>query len=196
LSTHRNSWLSRRVRYNRPMDDKKRGAPRPASLAMPRSWRRPRPDGADLELVSFPTFLMQRALTLYLRNSMRPELALHDLGAAEYRVLAFLDHFGEVTSAEVQQGSSMDKGQISRAVDALVARGMVQRKSDPSHGRRYPLRITKPGKKAFDRAMVSVRRLQADILALLSQSERQGLYSALAKLVVQGQSDGIEGAAD
>jgi DNA-binding MarR family transcriptional regulator len=175
------------------MDDQGTGSARQARLPMPRSWRRPRLDGADLELISFPTFLMQRALTLYLRNSMRPALALHDLGAAEYRVLAFLDHFGEVTSAEVQQGSSMDKGQISRAVDALVARDLVRRKSDPSHGKRYQLQITKSGKKAFDRAMVSVRRLQAKMLSLLSKDERQGLYSALTKLVAQGQREDVDG---
>jgi DNA-binding MarR family transcriptional regulator len=164
------------------MDDKKTKRSAAASVRMPSSWKEPSGDGADLALVSFPTFLLQRATALFLRDKMRPVLALHGLGVAEYRILAFLDHFGEVTSAQVREGSSMDKGQISRAVDALVARGLVQRKSDPSHGKRYWLHITKSGKKTFDTTMVSVRQLQANILATLNQAERQGLYSALTKL--------------
>jgi DNA-binding MarR family transcriptional regulator len=102
-----------------------------------------------------------------------------------------------VTSAQVREGSSMDKAQISRAVDALVERGLVQRKSDPSHGKRYGLHITKAGKKIFESTMVSVRRLQANVLAALNRAERQGLYSALTKLsgrtsidVRRGEPDG------
>ena len=76
----------------------------------------------------------------------------------------------------------MDKGQISRAVDALVERGLVQRKGDPSHGKRFWLHITTSGKRSFDKTMVSVRQLQADVLASLNPAERQGLYSALTKL--------------
>lgn len=164
------------------MANKKTRASATASRPMPSSWQQPSADGTDLALVAFPTFLLQRATALFLRNRMRPELDKHGLGIAEYRVLAFLDHFGEVTSAQVREGSSMDKAQISRAVDALVERGWVQRKSDPLHGKRFWLHITKSGQKTFDRTMVSVRQLQADVLATLNRTERQGLYSALTKL--------------
>jgi DNA-binding MarR family transcriptional regulator len=66
-----------------------------------------------------------------------------------------------MTSTEVRERSSMDKAQISRAVDSLVERGPVARQADPSHGKRVWLQITPSGQKEFDAAMVTVRRLQA-----------------------------------
>ena len=78
--------------------------------------------------------------------------------------------------------SNMDKAQISRAVTGLVSAGLVERRIDPTHGKRQILRATATGRRIFKRILPDAQRSQAALLAALSTDERAALFSALGKL--------------
>ena len=63
---------------------------------------------------------------------------------------------------------------ISRAIDALVRAGLVERQSDPDNRRRLALRLTDSGQQTLARPTVSDRSLEGR-LARLAASELRAL---------------------
>ncbi|MDH0867347.1 MarR family winged helix-turn-helix transcriptional regulator [Mitsuaria sp. GD03876] len=157
-------------------------SPESGPITVPDSWRDPTPDGQTLAMVDFPGVLLVGATTLIQRHLTRPALEPHELGVPEWRLLAFLHENGRSVAGEIASRTWMDKAQISRVLDALVARGLARREADPQHRQRLLVELTAKGRKVHALAFEATRRKQSELLAALTLSERKGLYTALKKL--------------
>lgn len=166
---------------------------RPAASDDP--WLEVAVDGSNLDVHDFPSFRLVEAHALVYRNVTRVYLSGTGLGVPEWRILALLGRRGELPVREINQRSWMDKGQISRAAARMAARGLVERRADPTHKKRQKLRLTAAGLALFDRLWPRAQRAQAGLLTLLSRDERRALQNALDRLLWAAEQCGGRAAA-
>lgn len=105
-----------------------------------------------------------------------------NISLSQWRVLAFLDKFGEGTLSQFVRFSGFDKGQMSKRVGQLVTRGLVRSRPSETDSRSQILSLTQAGRATFNRARPEMRKRQASLLAILTASERDALYAAIDKL--------------
>ena len=87
-----------------------------------------------------------------------------------------------VTAGEISQMSGVDKSPVSRAVQALVGRGLMRTQGDLGDNRRLLLSLTGAGEALHDRIIqVSLAR-DEQLLAGLSAAERAILFQLFRRL--------------
>jgi DNA-binding MarR family transcriptional regulator len=145
-------------------------------------WLNPAADGSNLLVDNFPSYLLLEVLSKIHRNMTRFYLRPQKLGLPEWRVLAHLEQHSPTTASAFNARSTMDKGQISRVVAALVRRKLIGRTGDAEHGRRQILRITKAGRAVYRAVMPKAQLCQAVLLRAVSRQERLILRQALRKM--------------
>jgi DNA-binding MarR family transcriptional regulator len=124
--------------------------------------------------------------------------ALRPLGlnVGRYRVLGALLRFGVCTTSELAKFTAVDRANMARATDHLVAEGWVSREFSPSDRRRVLMALTPLGRKTYlaavreviaynntmfagvsdDSVRVTARTLRAAVTNIISDPEmREGL---------------------
>ncbi len=100
----------------------------------------------------------------------------------EWRIVALLGGFAPMTLKELARESGLDKSQASRAVSALVERGLILRSTGREDAREIALRLSASGKRIYQGLMEAARTRDAAFLACLTEEERRALDSAITKL--------------
>ncbi|MFO1135545.1 MAG: MarR family transcriptional regulator [Rhodoblastus sp.] len=105
-----------------------------------------------------------------------------DLTRPEWRVLAALAANGAMTARDLGPCSSLDKMQVSRAIQGLEAAGYVERRQDEKDKRSNILRLTPGGEALYRQIRPLVSAREAEILAALSPQERAALGDMIGRL--------------
>jgi DNA-binding MarR family transcriptional regulator len=108
-----------------------------------------------------------------------------NLTIAEWWMLGQLDEYSPRTLRWLAEATFTDKAQMSRAAAALVERGLVQRKTDPADARSVLFSITTDGKGVSAASFAARRAANQALLSLLSDEERNALYSSLDTLTAR-----------
>ena len=112
----------------------------------------------------------------------------------EARVLYELGQVPQATATVVGRALGMDLGYLSRLVQSLKRRGLIQAKRAPHDGRRSFLSLTEKGRKAYTLINSRSRDEMGAMLAPLKKSDRGRLVSAMR--TVESLLDGEKAAAD
>ena len=107
------------------------------------------------------------------------------LSIPEWRVLANLGRFGPLNAGELAVRSSMDKPKVTRALQRLEARGMVQRAVVSADRRKVRLTLTRRGRLQFRQIAELALEWEAKLLGSLSSAERVAFDRVLTKLMRQ-----------
>ncbi len=106
--------------------------------------------------------------------------SLHDLYAGpfglsvtQWRVMAALGRFAPLTASDVGQRIVMDKVAVSRAVAALMKRGLVERATDRRDRRRASLKLSARGRAMHARIVPLALAYQERLCAVLGPDERR-----------------------
>jgi long-chain acyl-CoA synthetase len=91
-------------------------------------------------------------------------LAEVDLHPSQYRTLVFLAG-GPANASLLADWLAMKRPSLTAVMDSLVARGLVERDSDPNDRRRVGHHLTSEGKKTLRRADAAVERRLGEVLA-------------------------------
>lgn len=102
---------------------------------------------------------------------------------AEGRCLAAVGSFAPLSVNELARAANLDKGQASRAAQALVAQGLVRKVASAADGRGVVLTLTADGERSWRRVMAVIERRNEEILGCLGDDERRGLEDLLERLV-------------
>src|SRR5579859_5673957 len=142
-------------------------------------------DGYDAEPLDLETFLPYRLSVLSERISnaiARVYASRFGLSIPEWRLIAVLGRFGPLSANGVAGRTYMDKVRVSRAVQRLLERGLIERETDAADRRRSILKLSSEG--AAIRAEVAPLALdiEARLLAVLSAEDRQDLDRILKLL--------------
>lgn len=103
------------------------------------------------------------------------------LKVPEWRVLAVLAERSRATQAALVAATQMDKMTVSRAVTALVARGLVAR-AQAGDRRTLELRLTPEGEALHGEIAPLALGIEAALLTGFSEAERTQLMALLARL--------------
>jgi DNA-binding MarR family transcriptional regulator len=107
----------------------------------------------------------------------------YGLSVTEWRVIAVLGRFPGLTASQIVQRTAMDKVAISRAVNRLLQRNLLERSPQRDDRRRMPLRLTNgAGEHLFRSVVPRALDYERRLLAILEPGERRALDRVLGKL--------------
>jgi len=169
--------------------------PPKAASSAPNPWRDPGPGGENLEVESFPSFLILRLATLIKNNLTRRYLAPFGLSMPEWRLLGLVTRASPMPFSEVTAGSGMDKGQVGRTLHTIHSKGLVRINAVTSGSRaavrrgsgtlvapRIEVSVTAKGRALYQRVIPAARETQLRILDMMSPDERDVLYTVARRL--------------
>ena len=104
------------------------------------------------------------------------------LDIPQWRVLATLSGGADITAQNIVASTRTHKSTISRAVQELEARGLVERAVSTADRRANALRLTAAGRKLFARMQPLVLAYQEALLAALEPAESKALLRGLQAL--------------
>jgi DNA-binding MarR family transcriptional regulator len=90
------------------------------------------------------------------------------LSIPEWRVMAVLAANPGLSAAEVTARTAMDKVAVSRAANALLAAGRLQRTTAPADRRRTHLALTRAGERVYSRVVPMALQYERNLVAPLS----------------------------
>jgi DNA-binding MarR family transcriptional regulator len=108
------------------------------------------------------------------------------LAVTEWRVIAVLGRFPELSANGVAERTAMDKVAVSRAVARLLERGLLQRETHGADRRRSVLTLSETGYRIYDEVAPLALECERRLLAHLDAGERATLDRLLDKLLREG----------
>ncbi|MCC2111864.1 MAG: winged helix-turn-helix transcriptional regulator [Hyphomicrobiales bacterium] len=105
------------------------------------------------------------------------------LSVPEWRVIATLGQFDETTATTIVSHSRMHKTKVSRAVSALVEKGLVARKSNADDLREAFLRLTDRGWKVYRELIPEALGFAERLTEGLAPAERELLDRLMDRLI-------------
>lgn len=106
-----------------------------------------------------------------------------DVTSVQFASMQAIELHGEMEQSQIAQSIHYDKATIGGVIDRLEKRGWVERKSNPKDRRAKLVTLTKEGRKALEEITPVVKALQDQVVANLSDDERE-LFIKLAQKVV------------
>lgn len=112
----------------------------------------------------------------------------HDLGLREMFVLAALDE-GPQRPGAVATSLNLPPPSVTRAVEQLVGRGLVDRRRSGRDRRRVDLTLTAPGREVLNEARAVLSQALGDAWPELHEERAADLAEGLAELVHARRTD-------
>lgn len=143
---------------------------------------RARPGHAQLDLEHFLPYRLSVLSNRVSSAIAREYSERFDLGVTEWRVLAVLGRYPDLSANEVAQRTAMDKVAVSRAVAGLVSAGRLLRETDGDDRRRSVLRLSEAGYRVHDEVAPLALAFDRRVLDGMDASERALLFRLLDRL--------------
>ena len=145
-------------------------------------WERERPDVdvSGMAIIGRITRLNQA-----IRPRLNAVFASHDLESWEFDVLATLLRNGaphQLTPGELLDSMMITSGAMTNRIKRLEERGFVERVASPTDGRQVLVTLTDAGLAKVDAALVDHAANEANIIAALTEHQREQLVKLLRSL--------------
>jgi DNA-binding MarR family transcriptional regulator len=146
------------------------------------AWERERPD-LDFE----PLQVLSRVgrLARHLDRARRSAFSASALESWEFDVLSALRRAGEpyqLSPKALLQQTLVSSGTMTNRIDRLVARRLVERRTDPRDGRGILVVMTADGRERVDASISQLLEAETELLERLSPTDRTRLAGLLRKL--------------
>jgi DNA-binding MarR family transcriptional regulator len=132
--------------------------------------------------ISYVVARLERALRVDINERVGP----HGLTTAQYTTLSILERGGELSNAQLARRACVTPQSMSEVLEALEAKGLVERAPHPTHRRVFPAALTDRGRDTLVACEVAVDDLEHGMLAELSPDQvtllRTGLIVAVGAL--------------
>ena len=107
---------------------------------------------------------------------------IRDLATSEYGITIRRISRGDASVSALADCMHVSRPNVSRAVDELVQKGLVNRKRDPQDRRNIHLSLTDIGEQMIKGLHDKYREILADQFSILSDEELRELVSALKSM--------------
>lgn len=141
-----------------------------------------RPGHADLDLEHFLPYrlsVLSNRLSSMIARIYTERFAL---SITEWRVMAVLGRYPDLSANEVAQRTAMDKVAVSRAVARLLDAGRLKREIHGDDRRRSVLRLSEGGYKIYDEVAPLALAFERRVLDGIDETERALLFRLLDRL--------------
>ena len=146
------------------------------------AWSRERP---DLDFSPLQVLSRVGRLARHLEWARRTAFAASDLELWEFDVLSALRRAGkpyQLSPKALLQQTLVSSGTMTNRIDRLVARKLVERRTDPNDGRGILVVMTPEGRERVDAAIRTLLAAESELLDRLSAPDQERLSSLLRKL--------------
>ena len=151
----------------------------------------PEPEAGGHGVLALERFLPYRLSVL--ANTVSRALARDyaerfGLSVPQWRVMAVLGRFPDLSAGEVAEKTAMDKVTVSRAVAGLLRDGRLQRSVHAGDRRRSVLRLSADGHEIYARIVPIARAYEARLLEVLNDEEFAALDAIIDRLTETGRA--------
>ena len=136
----------------------------------------------SLKLEEFIPYRLNRIAAEVSRRTRKVYLKHYKLTIPEWRTLATLGQFGEMTATEIGRHSDMHKTKVSRACKALEDRRWITRVPSAVDRRQEVLNLTRTGLRAYDAIVPDIIGFERDFLRAIGQEDAAALSTSLQAL--------------
>ncbi|MFC3551427.1 MarR family winged helix-turn-helix transcriptional regulator [Lysobacter cavernae] len=142
----------------------------------------PRPGHAELDLEHFLPYRLSVLSNRVSGTIARIYTERFALGITEWRVMAVLGRYPDLSANEVAQRTAMDKVAVSRAVARLLEAGRLQRETHGDDRRRSVLCLSEAGYRIYDEVAPLALAFERRLLDGIDADERAVLFRLLDRL--------------
>ena len=137
------------------------------------------------------TFELERAIGFFVNRTayvMSEEVAKrfqnqgHKISAQDFGILFRLWKQSGLTQIQIASLMMRDKTTITRRIDSLVKKGLIERRVDESDRRIFRVHLTDTGLKATEKLMTVVDGFQKEVLSDVSTEDREATIRTLKKI--------------
>ena len=140
-----------------------------------------KPDRLHLEhFVPYRLSVLTNIVSMSIAEAYEREFGL---SIPQWRVIAVLARYPDLSAIEVAERTAMDKVAVSRAVQGLLARRRLLRTYDSGDRRRTRLRLSTAGQSVYTRVAPLALSYEKKLLDALSPTDRRALDRLLGRLV-------------
>lgn len=146
------------------------------------AWSRERP---DLDFSPLQVLSRVARLARHLERARRTAFAASDLDLWEFDVLSALRRAGapyQLSPKMLLQQNLVSSGTMTNRIDRLVARQLVERRTDPNDGRGILVVMTENGRARVDAAISTLLTAESELLDRLPKADQERLSGLLRKL--------------
>ena len=146
------------------------------------AWSRER---ADLDFSPLQVLSRVARLARHLERARRTAFAASDLELWEFDVLSALRRAGapyQLSPKALLQQTLVSSGTMTNRIDRLVARALVERRTDPNDGRGILVFMTEGGRERVDAAISTLLEAESELLDRLPKADQERLSALLRKL--------------
>lgn len=128
-----------------------------------------------------------------LRGVLDPAAAVPGLAASVSEIMALRRlQDGELSQYDLGAYLQLEKSTVSRLVDAMTAKGWVEKTRDPTNRRYHRIRLTLAGRRAARDVRSAMHKRHERMLAGLSPRERKAVTTGLTLLVRALENETVE----
>ncbi|HEY3486422.1 MAG TPA: MarR family winged helix-turn-helix transcriptional regulator [Gammaproteobacteria bacterium] len=131
------------------------------------------------EYIPFRLSILSRAISQSLAKQYSNYF---NITIPEWRVLAVLASQQPLAANEMGDRTNLDKVQMSRAINRMLATGLLEKERDVHDKRRILLRVSTNGWDVYRRIVPIALTHQAGLLSVLTIEERSSLLRLITKL--------------
>ncbi len=110
------------------------------------------------------------------------------LSITEWRIMAVLGEYPDVSADEVSLKTQIEKSILSRAINKLVQRKLLQREFDPLDRRRSMLRLTATGLSVYDEVVPVSYDYEKALVSCFTDAEREQFSEFIDRLYQHAES--------
>ncbi len=146
------------------------------------AWLRERP---DLDFTPLQVLSRVARLAKHLDRARRAAFSASELDSWEFDVLSALRRAGppyQLSPKTLLQQTLVSSGTMTNRIDRLVARSLVERRTDPNDGRGIFVVLTPAGRSRVDTAISLLLQAEAGLLDNLSTTDQERLAGLLRTL--------------
>jgi DNA-binding MarR family transcriptional regulator len=126
------------------------------------------------------------SLMTMFRREVETRMAKHDLTDAQWKPLMLLKKGVASTAIELAREMDIDAGAVTRMVDRLEAKGMIERVRSDEDRRVVHLRLTQSGETTADEVPHVLAAVNNDFLRGFTEAEWKQLRKLLTRLAANG----------
>jgi DNA-binding MarR family transcriptional regulator len=132
--------------------------------------------------MSYKIYQTLREVFVLLEFGNREALAPFALDNLQYETLLLLDHETGWRLVDLHERLLCDKSKMTRIVDYLEGRGLVERRQDPDDRRAWQVSLTDRGLALRQQAQAAYLKALQQRFGVLGASEQEQLYTLLESL--------------
>lgn len=103
-----------------------------------------------------------------------------DLASSEWRILVLTGEFAPLSHGELTELASLDKGQLSRGVTALVDRGLLSR---TRNRRQAQIELSAEGRALFERIMVLAEERNRQLVRGIPEADVDAFFRTVEQMM-------------